>query len=676
MAPPVPPDLPACADSPPQPGTPPDRRHRYPFIACAACGPRYTLAEGAPFERKRTTMRVFEPCPACRAEAEDPASRRFGDFAVCCTRCGPNLWIEAPLAGRKEGEAALTEATRRLAAGETLAVRFSGGFHLVVDARNETAVARLRARRQRDRRPFPVLAADPGDAATFARISPEESSLLDSPARPVVLLQAILPSPLAPSVAPGLPLVGARLPFSPLDRLLLQAFAAAQKDGGPALLVTAGGSPRGEAVALGNEEAQKRLQGIADAFLLYDRVSSERCDETVAVHAGITRILRRGRGFLPLPVRLPASGPPVLALGGDLRTCFCVTRGDEAFLGPPGGDLESLLAADVLVEGTQRLATLLGAKPAVLVHDLHPDWQSSRIARQLAEGPFRGVRLLGIQHHHAHVLACLAENGTAGPALGLALDGAGFGPDGEARGGEVLLVDGLKCETLARLAPLRLPGGEVAVRAPWRIAVASACELGAGSVIPRLVKRWPSPPVSTVDSVLRLCRGGAELPVSTSLERLLDAASALLGVRDESTFEGEASLALEMAAGPLPGPGDLYTAPLDGKRTPMLMDSRPLLGAVLDDALRGAEVALVAARFLATVVDLLARAAEEASRRTGVRTVALTGSCCRNRILPAALESRLAASGLAVLTHAAVPCDDSGLALGQAWAGILASGSR
>ena len=668
---PIPADIAACDDCLRELRSPSDRRHRYAFIACAACGPRFSIAEGIPLDRARTTMRAFETCPDCRAESADPGSRRHGDVAVSCPRCGPKVWLQFVRGGRLEGETAIAEAARKLAAGETVAVRGDGGFRLFADARNEAAVGRLRARRQRDRNPFVVLAADPSEASSFARITPVEEGLLRSPARPVVLLPVILPSPLAPSVAPGLPVVGARLPSTPLDHLLLQAFAAARPEGWPALLAMAGGGPRGEPSARKNDEAKSRLQGISDALLLHDRDSAAGCDATEVMHAGVPRILRRGAGFVPLPVMLPAAGPSVLALGGDLRNSVCVTLGDQAFLGPPGGDLDGMLAAGSLVEGAQCLAALLGVKPAVLVHDLHPDWWSSRIARQLAEGPFRGARLLAVEHQHAHLLSCLAENGATGPALGIVLDGTGYGADGESRGGEILLVDGLKCERLARIAPLRLPGGDLAVRAPWRIAVASACELGAGSVVPRLVKRWPTPPVATVDTVLRLCRGGGELPTSSSAERLFDAAAAILGVRDENSYDGEAATALELAAGAMPEAGDLYPAPLDAKPTPMLMDTRPILGAVLDDVLRGADASSVAARFHATVVDLFARAAEEASRRSGVRTVALSGSLLRNRILLRGLPERLAAAGFTVLTHADIPPDDGGLAFGQAWAGVL-----
>jgi hydrogenase maturation protein HypF len=668
----VPPDAAACEACLAEMRDPSGRRSGHPFVSCAACGPRFTIAESAPFGRGRTTMKDFVPCRTCRGEEEEPGSRRHGAAATGCLRCGPRAWLEAPGAGPFEGGEGVREAARRLAAGEVLAWKVPGGFRLAASATDAAAAGRMREKRGRGREPFSVLAPDAAAIAAFASPSPFESRLLASPARPVVPVPVLEGGPLAPAVAPGLRTVGAMLPATGLDHLLLEAFRGARGDApGPAVLAVAPGDPGDGPLVRGNAEAKERLAGVADAFLLHDLDYASRVPASVVVQARGARLLRRGRGFVPLPIALPVSGPPVLAAGGDLQACVCMTRGDEAFPGPPGGTMAGLLAGGTFVESVERLAALLGVRPALVVHDLHEDYQSAAIARQLADGPFRGARVLAVQHHHAHVLSCLAENGETGPAIGVVLDGTGFGPEGESWGGEVLAVDGLRWERLAHLAPLRVPGGGESVRETWRLAVAALCDLGAGAAAAGLARRWPHAAPGTLQEVLRRCRTDTTMERSSSLGRLLDAAAAIAGVADESSWEGEAALALEDASGPLPPPGEAYPVSLGTREGRLFMETVPLLGGALEDVLRGVPTPVVAARIHLSVVALLVAAVEEISRRTGIRTVALAGACLRNRVLLRGFQDRLWEGGYRVLAHAAVPPDDAGLSLGQACAGLL-----
>jgi hydrogenase maturation protein HypF len=586
----------------------------------------------------------------------------------------PRVAFEARDLPRSEGEEAIRDAAVRLAAGGIVAVKGPGGYHLAADARDGAAVVRLRSRRQRDLEPFSVMAADPAAAREVAEVSGEEEALLLSPALPVVLLRAREPFPLAPAVAPGQRVLGVMLPPAPLHLRLLQAFARVREGSGPAVLAVTAAAAHDDPVAATDDEARERLEGLADALLLHDGPVPFRCEDSVALVLDGPRVLRRSRGFVPGPVPLPGKGPPVLGLGGDRSSSFCLTSGGEAFPGPVGGDLGNVRAAEAFVESIGRMAELLAVRPGTIVHDLDPDLRSTDIARQLADGPFRGARLQAVQHQHAHALAGLAENGFRGPALALVLDGAGFGPDGDSWGGEILAVDGLRSDRLGHLSPLRLPGGILAHREVWRIAVAAVGDLGAGGVVARLAGNWKHAHRKTLDLVRSQSRPGAELPHSTSLGRLFDAASAILGLRDIATFDGEAASAIEQEAGPLPPAGEGYPAVVEEKAGAIVMAGLPVLGGLLEDVLRGTAPSVAAARFHGAVIALLVAAARAASARSGLRTVILTGGCMGNRVLLEHLPRRLRAEGFEVLLHAAVPPGDGGLSLGRAWAGVLAGG--
>ncbi len=584
---------------------------------------------------------------------------------------GSGVRFEAPDRPVGAGAEAVRDAAVRLAAGGIVCVKGPGGFHLAADARDGPAVARLRTRRQRDLEPFAVMVADAAAARGLADLSAAEEGLLLSAANPVVLLRALDPLPVSPFVAPAQRVLGVLAAAAPLHRLLLEDFAAVREGPGPAALAWTLAAAHEEPAARTDDQGRERAAALADALLLDDGEVPFGCEDSVALHAGGPRFLRRSRGFALEPLPFPAVGTPVLGLGGDRDGMFCLANGKEAFLGPRAGSLASLAGAEAMVDAILRTADLAGVRPGIIVHDLDPGLRSTDIARQLADGPFRGARLLAVQHQHAHALSCLAENGHAGPVLALALDGAGYGPDGDSWGGEILSVHGLECARVGHLSPLRLPGGPLAAREVWRTAVAAVGDLGAGGVVGRLAEKWKHAHRRTLDLVRTQSRPGADLPRSTSLGCLFDAASAILGLRDLSTYDGEAAEAVEQEAGPPPSPTDLYPVVVEEAGGMTVMGGLPLLGGLLEDVLRGTPAAAAAARFHSSVVELLVKAAAAASARTGTRTLVLTGGCMRNRILLEHLPRRLREEGFTVLLHSAVPPGDEGLPFGRAYAGTL-----
>jgi hydrogenase maturation protein HypF len=648
----VTPDVAVCAACLEELLDPRDRRYRYAFINCTHCGPRYTITRALPYDRPQTSMAAFRQCPACFAEYEDPADRRFHAQPNACPVCGPRLALTDP-SGVSVGQDPVAEALARLRAGEIVAIKGLGGYHLACDARNAAAVARLRARKQREEKPFAVMVANTASLAGMASPSPQEKDLLESPERPVVLLE--LTAELA-GVAPGLGSLGAMLPYTPLQYLLFHE--AAGRPAGTAwlaepqrfVLVMTSANPGGEPIVRDDAEAYERLAGIADAFLTHDREIVARCDDSV-LRAG--SFVRRARGYTPRAIELPADGPSVLALGGYLKNSVCVTRGREAFLSPHVGDLDNAATCRALEETVARLRELLAIEPEVVAHDLHPDFYSTRLAETF------GLPTLEVQHHHAHIAAVCAEHGVTGPVLGLALDGVGLGTDGGLWGGELLRVDGAKWHRIGHLAPLAAPGGERAAREPWRMAAAALHALGRGTEI---AARFPQ---RNGNGIRALLERGAACPPTTSAGRWFDAAAGLLGVREVASFEGQAAMLLEGLAwrhGPIePLPEGFLIR--DG-----VLDILPLIAHIA--GMRNQERA--AALFHATLAEGLAQWAKAAAAKEGLTTVALGGGCFQNRILSDALISRLTSFGLRPLQACLAPPGDGGLALGQAWVAMQA----
>lgn len=664
---------------------PAGRRWRHAFITCTHCGPRYTVTRRLPYDRAQTSLAPFPLCPRCLVEYKDPADRRFHAETTCCPACGPTLALldsaGLPLAGDP-----VTGAVDLLRRGGILALKGMGGFQLLCDARNSVAVAELRKRKDREEKPFALLFANSASVSGVVSLADWERILLEASERPIVLLRKEQAADASFSgCAPGLAWLGAMLPATPLHYLLFHE-AAARPSGlawleepQSLVLVCTSANPGGEPLVVGNREAMARLAGLADGYLLHDRDIVVRCDDSVVrsvpedqgaengrfqagklpAGAGFS-FVRRARGYTPRAIRLPHSGPSVLALGGWYKNTICVTRGDQAFLSQHIGDLDNRATCLYLEETVEHLLGILDVTPDVVAHDLHPDFHSSRYAVSFAAG--RGIPAFPVQHHHAHVAAVLAERGHAGPALGVALDGVGLGADGQAWGGELLRLEGAGCTRLGRLAPLRLPGGDRAAREPWRMAAAALYRLGRGDEIPG---RFPRQPASAM--MTRMLDGGINCPESSSMGRLFDAAAGLLGVREVAAFEGQAAMLLEGLA-----ERESWPAPLSGgwRLSDGVLDFARLLAAMADS--RG-NPARAAALFHATVVAGLGDWILTAARQESLDVVALGGGCFLNRLLGARLPSLLGEAGLRVLTGRQAPANDGGLALGQAW---LAMGSH
>ncbi len=649
---------------------PADRRYRYPFINCTHCGPRFTITRGVPYDRARTTMAPFAMCPACAREYADPADRRFHAQPDACAVCGPRLALLGEDGKPREEGDVIAAALARIRAGKVVAVKGLGGFHLVCDARNVRAVARLRASKHREEKPFAVMAANCASLAHFAVVDEAARCLLESAERPIVLLgkRPGCDEALA-GIAGGVSALGAMLPYTPVQWLLF--FEASGARGGTAwrevpqdlVLVMTSANPGGEPLVIGNDEAVRRLSGIADAFVVHDRDIAVRCDDSLVrpTLAG-PAFVRRARGWTPRAIRLPREGPPVLAAGAWLKNTVCVTRGDEAFLSPHIGDLDNGATCEALDEAVEHLLRILEVEPAACAHDLHPDFYSSRFAARFAAE--RGIPALAVQHHHAHIAAVCAEHGHAGPAIGLAMDGVGLGTDGTAWGGELLRVEADRFERLAHLGELRLPGGDRAAREPWRMAAAALHALGRNGEI---AARFPRAGAAIVAEMLQK---GTNSPVTTSAGRWFDAAAGLLGLREVTAFEGQAAMQLEALAsghGVVEPDRSLYRIGPDGT-----LDLLPLAARLSGTKDAGYGAAL----FHATLVEALAEWVLVAAAREGLATAALGGGCFVNAILSTGLHRALAAGGLTVLEARQAPANDGGVSLGQAWVALARAATQ
>ncbi len=639
------------------------RRWRHAFINCTHCGPRYTLTRGLPYDRAQTSMAAFPLCADCAREYRDPADRRFHAEPIACPACGPKLNLVYPDGKQVACADPVADTLRRLRAGHIVAIKGVGGFHLACDAHHPEAVRRLRERKQREEKPFAVMAANLASLGDWVEWGEGETDLLQSPQRPICLLRKRPGTDTVfPDIAPGIAWLGVMLPYTPVHWLLFHE--AACRPAGTAwmaqpqdlVLVMTSANPNGEPLAIDNDEAVARLAGIADALLLHDRDIVVRCDDSVVRQVGdpaqpSIQFIRRARGFTPRAIRLPHSGPSVLALGGFLKNTICVTRGDEAFVSQHIGGLDNPAACAMLTEVTQHLLDILQVTPEAVAHDLHPDFFSSGHAMALAAQ--WGVPAVAVQHHHAHLAAVAAEHGVSGPILGLALDGVGLGSDGTAWGGELLHVDGDQFSRLGHLAPLPMAGGDKAAKEPWRMAAAVLHRLGRSDEI-----AWRFPAQPAAQQLNQLLQRGLNCPSSSSLGRWFDAAAGLLGVREVMAYEGQAAMLLEglaEQAGAVAPLEDGYVLHDDGR-----LDLLPLLARLADEAdpIRGAGL------FHATLVRALA---DWAARHQDVHTVALGGGCLLNAILSRGLRQRLGAHGLTVLEASQVPPNDGGLSLGQAW---------
>ena len=691
------PDTATCEDCLRELFEPDDRRYRYPFVNCTNCGPRLTIVEGVPYDRALTTMSTFTMCARCEAEYRDPANRRFHAQPNACPDCGPRARL-LDGAGRELTDAGACDpvdaAAAALVAGAILAVKGIGGYHLAADATAESAVAALRARKHRERKPFALMVAGLEVAAGLVELGEQERALAVSAARPIVLCVRREPSPVAASVAPGAPELGLMLPYTPLHHLLLADFTA--RAGRPAILVMTSGNRSDEPIAYEDDDALGRLAGIADAFLVHDRPIRSRVDDSVARAAGPLAssasgprrlTLRRSRGYVPAPIALPVpASRPLLAVGAELKSTFCLARGGRAWVSHHIGDLEHYAALVAFRDGVGHYERLFDVWPELVAHDLHPGYASTAYAQERA-----GVELVGVQHHHAHLAACLAEHGR-GPevrAVGAIYDGTGYGTDGTVWGGEVLIGGLTGFERVAALRPVRMPGGEAAIRQPWRMAcawLAEALHPGASTGLPADPPPLPATLAGAVSErdwglVAQVGRDPRLSPLTTSMGRLFDAVAALCGIAPEAVYEGQAAVELmAAAAGARPRAYELAVLEAATCGTPVpavrwTLDPRALIAAVAADLAAGVAVAEVAAGFHAAVARATGRVCALAAGAGGLDTVVLSGGVFQNQLLLGAACDRLTAAGLAVLVPEQLPANDGGIAFGQAAvAAALAAG--
>ncbi len=738
---PISPDICICSDCLRELFDPADRRYRYPFINCTHCGPRFTLIRDIPYDRPLTTMAAFTMCPACQAEYDDPANRRFHAQPNACPECGPQIAFQFSkdltglrnLSGLEDstGEAALQMAQQLLAVGGIVAVKGVGGFHLACDAANESALQTLRQRKGRVDKPFAVMALDITAIEQFAEISVQERQLLTSKERPIVLLKKKTGSPLSHLVAPGNPYIGVMLPYSPLHYLLLTPVKERMENGEwrmadermatdkpstfnpqgasslqPLTLVMTSGNYSEEPIVTDNAEAWQRLSPLADAFLLHNRAIHVPCDDSVVrVFEGRELPLRRSRGYAPFPVKLPFSLPPILAVGGELKNTFCLTRDSYAFMSQHLGDMEKLETWQAFEKAVNHMQTLFRVVPQIIACDMHPGYFTTQWAERMVNGlppvaatgselsivnnkrnaaisespnpkPQTPIALVRVQHHHAHIAAVMAENGLDGRerVIGLSFDGTGYGSDGAIWGGEILLANYVTFTRAAHLKYIPLPGGDAAIKRPYRTALAHLWAAGAA---------WDEAlrPVTACSpaerKVLRrqLETGFNTVPTS-SMGRLFDAVAALAGVRQTVTYEAQAAIEFEaMAAAEVDGGytfgwPSLQTADLT---TPLEIDAAPVIRAVAADVLAGVSAPVISARFHRAVADWVEQICLWLRVKTGLRRVALSGGVFQNVALLDIITTRLRVQDFEVLTHRLVPPNDGGLALGQA---VVAGFSR
>jgi hydrogenase maturation protein HypF len=665
------PDVATCPDCLRELLDPADRRFRYPFLNCTNCGPRLTIITGAPYDRPRTTMASFAMCPRCRAEYDDPADRRFHAQPTACAACGPRLQALNDRGDPVDTDDPLADFVAVVRAGRVGALKGLGGYHLVCDAANAAAVVALRRRKHRDEKPFAIMVQDVPAAEALCGVAPAERELLLSPRRPIVLLRKREPCPVAGEVAPRNPWLGVMLPYTPLHHLLVREVY-------PMPLVMTSGNRSDEPIAYRDDEAVEKLAGIADRFLVHDRPIHVRCDDSVTRVVDDWELpLRRSRGYAPRPIALPLECPlPLLALGGQMKVTFALGRGRQAFLSHHLGDLDHYEAYRAFVRDVDLYEQLFAVRPEILVHDLHPDYVTTRYALERAQR--EGCRLLAVQHHHAHVASCMAEHGLDEPVIGVAFDGTGYGSDGAVWGGEFLVGGYGDYRRAAHFRHVGMPGGDQAVREPWRMALSHLADAG----VPGEFLRTRLSPVQ-LHATARMLQRRINTPLTSSAGRLFDAVASLAGVRDRVAYEGQAAVELEWLAS-TQTPSGAYPFALERVQSedatePILwIDTRPLIAAVAEEIRRREDAAVIARRFHATVVEVIVAVCGEIRQTTGLGAVVLSGGVFLNALLTTETTARLREGGFRVYRHRLVPPGDGGLSLGQlaVAARLLADGPR
>jgi len=648
------PDVAICPDCLRELFDPKDRRYRYPFINCTNCGPRFTIIRDIPYDRPSTSMAMFPMCPACLAEYENPLDRRFHAQPNACWHCGPRVELWDRSGRRIECRDPIAEAVSGLHAGLVVAVKGLGGFHLAVDATNPAAVALLRQRKRRVEKPFAVMVPDLQAAEEICELDVTASTVLQSIQRPIVLLSKKLPSMIPDEVAPFNRYLGLFLPYTPLHYMLLA-------EGGFKALVMTSGNLSEEPIAIDNCEAVTRLSGLADYFLVHNRDILLRCDDSVVrVAGGVTRHLRRSRGFVPVPVFLKDEQPSVLAVGGELKNTICLTKGKHAFLSQHVGDLENVESYAFFNQAIEHLKRILEIRPEIIAYDLHPDYFSTKWALQQS-----GAQLLGVQHHHAHIASCMAENHLEGRVIGFALDGTGYGTDGHIWGGEILTAAYENFERAAHFEYVPMPGGAAAIREPWRMAVSYLVHHFGREFLGLSIPFVRQLDMAKTELLLRMTAHKVNSPLTSSCGRLFDGVAAIIGIRRKVNYEAQAAIELEMTISPSEDETG-YPLELVPDGDSWIIGTRPLFEALLDDVGRNLPVAAISRRFHNGLVEAFVQLATLLRKKTPLQRVCLSGGTFHNIYLTQRLEARLSEAGFEVFTQKEVPSGDGGLSLGQA----------
>ncbi|MBI5296450.1 MAG: carbamoyltransferase HypF [Chloroflexi bacterium] len=664
---PISPDVTICPDCLRELFDPSDRRYRYPFINCTNCGPRFTIIKDIPYDRPKTTMAGFPLCADCEKEYKDPTNRRFHAQPVACSVCGPHIWLESHNTQHATNEDAMIETQRLLAEGKIVAIKGLGGFHLACDATNASAVSELRARKLRVDKPFALMMPDLETVERHCFISDDERELLQSTARPIVLLKRKPESNIVEEVSPKQQWLGVMLPYTPLHYLLFVDSNVERLTFNVSPLVLTSGNLSEEPIATDNDDARKRLSKLADAFLMHNRDIHIRCDDSVVRVFEDNRKstienrksiypIRRSRGYSPFPVKLPFDVPQLLAAGSELKNTFCITNGNYAFLSHHIGDMENYETLQSFEQGVEHFEKLFRVKPVAIAHDMHPNYLATRYALERAER--EGLPLIAVQHHHAHVAACMAEHGLNEPVIGVSFDGTGYGEDGAIWGGEILVADYASYQRAAHLEYFPLPGGDAAIKRPARTALALLWSLG----LDWDERLAPVTEFCAEDQVtLRVqLEKKINTPQTSSVGRLFDAAAALAGVRQRVNYEGQAAIEFEALADEAEAGG--YPFELSQAR----VQTRSAVEALVADVLAGVPLPKISARFHNGIANVLRVVALEIKGQTGIQKVVLSGGVWQNITLLRRTLSLLGSDGFKVYIHREVPTNDGGLSLGQA----------
>jgi hydrogenase maturation protein HypF len=653
---PISPDMAVCDDCLRELFDSDDRRYRYSFINCTNCGPRFTIIQDIPYDRPKTTMAPFVMCPDCQAEYDDPANRRFHAQPNACPVCGPHVWLQisnlqSPISS---GDRAIQGVREMLVEGKVVAIKGLGGFHLACDATNDAAVALLRGRKGRVDKPFAIMSFDLKTVESYCQVDDDERALLTSRERPIVLLRWRPDTSISALVAPGNNYLGVMLPYTPLHYLLLEP-----ADDFPIALVMTSGNYSEEPIAVDNDEALERLANLADAFLLHDRDIHARCDDSVTrIFAGAELPVRRSRGYAPYPVHLPFEVKQVLGVGGELKNTFCLTRDRYAFLSQHIGDMENYETLQFFEQMVEQLERTFRIEPEIIAYDLHPGYLSSRYAR---DNPTSCI-LQPVQHHHAHIASVMAENGLTGerPVIGVAFDGTGYGTDGAIWGGEFLVADYASFRRVAHLKYVPLPGGDAAIRRPYRTALAHLWAAGIAwdDELPAVA----AAPLGERAVLEQQLRKGVSVVPTSSVGRLFDAVSALAGVCQEINYEAQAAIELEMLVKGAVGGGEAYAFDLAGEE----IDPAPCIGAVVADVRAGIPASVIAARFHSGLARMIRHVCSRIRKETDIWDVALSGGVFQNVALLGMVMPLLVEAGFTVYVHRLVPPNDACISLGQA----------